>query len=253
MKKLGVLFTLFLEATLGTNALAHELPKPSLLEISKQLIVVTTPSWDASRGQLQPFARDNIHSPWHAVASPWDVVVGKTGLAWAADLRSYPLSGPIKKEGDNKSPAGAFSLDSVFGFAPIADETIKLPYIPVTDDTVCVDDFRSQYYGRIIDSAKVTKIDWSSAEQMSQYPVQYQEGIVVGYNTDGRIPKGGSCIFLHVRSPNSMGTAGCTAMAQNHVKTLSRWLTPSYHPVLVQLPVRQYQQLQKKWNLPSLK
>jgi D-alanyl-D-alanine dipeptidase len=240
MKKIILIGFYFIFFSLTANA--------AMINNSKQLIVVITDSWNATNGQLQRFERKNNHQSWHAVGHPWPVIVGKNGLGWAANLQQYV--GPVKKEGDNKAPAGIFKLNTAFGFAAAADKKIKLLYVQITPSIVCVDDQRSTYYGQIIDSNKVKK-DWHSGEIMSQYPKQYQQGIVVNYNTDGKMLGAGSCIFLHVRGDIENGTAGCTAMTLSNIQRLSDWLVLKANPMLVQLPKGQYLQLQKRWGLPA--
>jgi L,D-peptidoglycan transpeptidase YkuD (ErfK/YbiS/YcfS/YnhG family) len=61
----------------------------------------------------------------------------------------------------------------------------------------------------------------------------YRWGVEVAYNPE-REPGAGSCIFLHVwRGPGSP-TAGCTAMPEDDLLTVLRWLRPGDDPVLVQ-------------------
>ena len=48
-------------------------------------------------------------------------------------------------------------------------------------------------------------------------------------------------------------TVGCTAMPQAEMESLQAWLDPSRGPLLVQLPVQQYQRLRKRCRLPALK
>lgn len=232
---------------------ASTLPKPPLLNQSQQLIVVTTDNWDTYQGYLQPYERSAPNQPWQSAGKGWPVVVGKAGLGWGNNYKKYALNGPIKQEGDKKAPAGAFTLGSAFGFSSVADPQLKLPYIPITADTICVDDPHSKYYGKIIDKSKIATKDWDSAEIMIEKDPAYIQGFVVNYNIHGEMPNGGSCIFMHIKgSPNSDGTAGCTAMVQNNVTWLWHWLDPKKRPLLVQMPKTQYMELQKAWGLPVL-
>ena len=229
-------------------------PKPGMINQSRQLVVVVTDSWNNVKGSMQTFERANTTDPWHATGPAWPVVVGQNGLGWDDNLKSYAdSSNPIKQEGDQKAPAGAFRLGPAFGFAASADSQLKLPYIPVTAATICVDDPKSRYYGKIIDSSKVPAKDWNSAENMREQDPQYQRGIVVDYNTDGKMLGAGSCIFIHIHGvSDDKGTAGCTAMQANYIPRLWTWLNPEAKPVLVQLPKDQYLKFQKQWNLPEI-
>ncbi len=253
MKKILYLISGFL-SFFGTmpGYAASTIPKPPLLNQSQQLIVVTTDNWDTYQGYLQPYERSAPNQPWQPVGNGWPVVVGKAGLGWGNNYKNYAVSGPIKKEGDKKAPAGAFAIGSAFGFSSTTDPQLKLPYIPINANIVCVDDSHSKYYGKIIDTSKVATKDWNSAEIMIENDPAYIQGLVVNYNTHGDMLNGGSCIFMHIRSsPDSDGTAGCTAMAQNNVTWLWHWLNPNLHPALVQMPKAQYTELQKAWGLPK--
>lgn len=212
-------------------------PTLDLLTGSRQAIVVTTPDWNATRGTLQRFERNG--ESWTAVGAPIDVVIGRSGLAWGGGLLSeQPLPGaPVKREGDGKSPAGIFALGTAFGFASSAD--LRLPYKQLRDATECVDDSASMYYNTIVDRDAVLRIDWSSSEKMRSID-QYRWGAVVQHNTPPRAG-GGSCIFLHIWNGPSSTTSGCTAMRQEDVETLLRWLDPGANPRLVQLPAAEYE------------
>lgn len=235
---------------MASTLMANAVPKLTEdLKQAKQLILVLSNSWEDNAAKLQFFSRKTTTAPWEKVEGPWDVVIGKNGMAWAADLQGYSLKSPVKQEGDGKAPAGIFTLGQAFGFTSDPDQQLKLSYIPITPSIVCVDDPRSHYYGQVIDNAKVSKIDWESAEAMHDFQQQYQKGIVVNYNTDGKLSRGGSCIFLHVKSA-AKGTAGCTAMTLDQITILSSWLNPKANPVVVQLPRPEYEQLRTVWQLP---
>ena len=72
------------------------------------------------------------------------------------------LAGPIKREGDDRAPAGIFRLGSVFG---LKRET-KMPFVGLSKNTVAVDDPRSRYYNRIVDASKIDNADWKHVETL---------------------------------------------------------------------------------------
>ena len=129
------------------------------------------------------------------------VVVGKKGLAWADSSYQKLGKADLKKEGDNKAPAGIFSLGKTFGFS---NEFLdKSEYIPLTTGIRCVDDSNSKYYNQIVDNnnSSIQK-DWQSAENMPKVSI-YKYGIEILYNTNPARPKKGSCIFMHIwKSPD---------------------------------------------------
>ena len=216
---------------------------------ARQLVLVVTPSWDTTSGTLRRYARSSANAPWRRVGRTVPVVVGATGLAWGAD--SLGAAGdPHKREGDGRSPAGVFPLDSAFGFAAAsAMTTVRMPYVPLVAGTECVDDTASAHYNTVVNRERVGRVDWTSAEHMRRID-QYQLGVMVGYNkrpvTSGR----GSCIFLHIWNGPGSSTAGCTAFPRTDVESLLAWLDPRRKPVLVQLPAGEYSRLKESWSRP---
>jgi D-alanyl-D-alanine dipeptidase len=235
------------------------------------MIAVTTSDWNAVRGHLQRYERATTKEPWHAVGEPFSIVVGRSGLGWGigvtpADMANTlggsdaipdPISGPIKHEGDGRSPAGIFTLGTAFGDAAQPLPGSKLPYLELTPSIECVDDSGSKHYNRIVDRAAVSP-DWKSSEHMREIGEDYRWGIVVNLNgtvPDGSAPKpgAGSCVFLHVWHSPSQGTAGCTAMPQADLESLLTWLDPARNPRLVQLPRQTYERLAGQWKMPKLR
>ena len=211
----------------------------AVLSGTRQLIVVTTPDWNATTGTMQRYERHLLR--WRAVGAPVDVIIGRTGLAWGRGLHTTQ-NGPQKKEGDGKSPAGLFPLGASFGFAPSADW--KMPYLTLRETTECVDDGESTFYNQIVE--RTPSADWKSSEKMRAVN-QYKWGAVVSHNTPAH--KGdGSCIFLHIAGKGP--TAGCTSMREEDLVTLLRWLDPKLSPRIVQLPRDEYQRVRKDWSLP---
>ena len=199
---------------------------------STQLIVVTTPDWDATKGVLT--LHERVNGTWIAVGDAIPIVVGRTGLAWGDGL-PLPLrrEGPVKKEGDGKAPAGLFALTSLFGYAA-QPSSARMPYITATPTVECVDDAASPHYNTIVDTQTVTKT-WTSSEFMLRRDDLYREGVVVAHNSNPPVSGRGSCIFLHLWSGPDSTTAGCTAMSREDLARLIRWLDASRHPLLLQL------------------
>jgi L,D-peptidoglycan transpeptidase YkuD (ErfK/YbiS/YcfS/YnhG family) len=197
----------------------------ALLSDARQLVLVTTPSWTATQGTLQRYVRAG--AGWSAVGAPVPVVVGKKGLGWGG---AHDLPGPEKKEGDARTPAGAFRLTGAWGVAAAPPAGTRLGYRQSTDTTRCVDDPGSPSYNQIVDAPG----DWKSAEVMRRADGLYDWVVVVGHNA-ARAPGAGSCVFLHVWRGPSAPTVGCTAMAKPALEELLAWLDPD-GAVLVVLP-----------------
>ncbi|MEP6729736.1 MAG: hypothetical protein ABJE10_03815 [bacterium] len=223
---------------------------PGVLSVAQQLVVVTTATWNATSGTLRRYERDDAQQPWRSAASAIPVVIGRTGLAWGDEAFASAVDQPVKHEGDGRSPAGVFPLDTAFGFAPANEMSwIRLPYAALQSGSDCVDDEASAYYNTVVDKAIVPRVDWNSAEHMRQISV-YRLGVIVGYNATPPHKGRGSCIFLHIWSGAGSTTAGCTALDAGALESLMRWLDRARRPVLVQLPIDEYARLKKSWQLP---
>lgn len=248
------IFLLVCSGSTVPRALAEE---PNALHSSTEIVVVTTSDWNSVDGMLQRYQRSHPGKKWVAVGGPFAVVVGKNGLGWGSGLVPTDAHGirdsgdPVKKEGDSKAPAGVFLLSESFGYAPEAEAGAKMPYLPLTAAVECVDDITSQFYNRVLDDRSV-KPDWNSSEHMRRPDDLYRWGIVVDHNSDPPLAGAGSCIFLHIWRGPGQGTVGCTAMPQEQMEAMLKWLDPARKPLLVQMPLRQYKKAHEKWGLPAI-
>ena len=213
------------------------------------MVLVVTPAWDSTTGTLRRFGRTSDEAPWREEGSAVPIVVGRTGLAWD-DSQVRPSSNePTKREGDGRSPAGAFPLDTAFGFdIRQVMSWVRLPYVRLRTTTECVDDSRSVHYNTIVDRDSVRRVDWTSAEKMREIE-QYAYGVHVAYNAPPR-PSRGSCIFLHIWGGPRSVTAGCTAMSEAALKALMGWVDPQRRPMLVQIPASALGRMRAEWRLP---
>jgi D-alanyl-D-alanine dipeptidase len=219
------------------------------LEGTRQMVLVVTPGWDSTAGTLRRFSRVSDSAPWRQVGRAVPIVVGRTGVAWD-DAQARPSAGePVKREGDGRSPAGAFVLDTAFGFdIRQVVSWVRLPYVRLRQTTECVDDSRSAHYNTIVDRDSVSRVDWTSSEKMRSIE-QYAYGVHVAYNAPPT-PARGSCIFLHIWAGPQSVTAGCTAMSEPALKELMGWIDPRRRPMLVQLPSSAVERLRTDWRLP---
>jgi L,D-peptidoglycan transpeptidase YkuD (ErfK/YbiS/YcfS/YnhG family) len=227
--------------------LVSELPG---LRTARQLVIVKTKNWRDLRAAVQLFERSDS-SAWRAIGEPMQAVVGWHGMGWGLGLHGSGLAGePQKAEGDGRSPAGVFRFAEVFGSAPSpAVRFLKLPYRQVTITTEAVDDPRSRFYNRIVETGKVSQVDWGRSEKMARVGGRYHWGIMVEHNWR-QMPGRGSCIFIHVWAGPTLGTLGCTALSEPDLECVLRWLDPRAHPLLVQLPQPDYTKLRSAWFLP---
>lgn len=254
----SILICIIASSFIFTAALAKE---PHAFSSSTQMIVVTTDTWESPQGTLRRYERERAGNPWQPVGQPITVMVGKTGLGWGTGLLKPPApdahdpmtNDPVKKEGDGKAPAGVFRLSKAFGYAAQEQSGWKMPYVSLTPTIECVDDEKSKFYNTLVDATAVAA-DWGSHEneKMRRADDLYRWGILVDHNANPPVAGRGSCIFMHIWRGPGQPTVGCTAMEQGDLESLLGWLDPKRIPLLVQLPVAEYQRLRHRWNLPKI-
>lgn len=219
---------------------------------ARQMIVVTIADWNADHGTLRTFERKG--GRWQVVNAGVPVTIGKAGAAWGTGLQPQQAGGPLKREGDNRSPAGVFRIGTAFGYAPHA--ATVLPYRALSASDWCVDVSGAAQYNRIVDANVVG----AAAVKGSTEPMRrdlhadgdqrYRLGFVIEHNVDA-VAEGGSCIFAHLWASPTTPTTGCTAMAPAAMESLLAWLRPRAQPVFVLLPRDEYRRLQDVWQLPA--
>ncbi len=219
---------------------------------SLQAVVVTTKDWNTISGRAQLFERKDARSKWKATGDDFDVVVGRSGLAWGDEAENKTAALKSKNEGDGNAPAGRFPVTSSFGSGS-KPNAVTMPYTKLDEFTECVDDTNSRFYNRIVNRMQVGNFDWKSSEKLLAGGEEYGLGLFVGYNSFPVVKGRGSCIFLHVWKDAETGTSGCTAMERRNMERIVAWLDPAKNPYLVQLPKDVYDNYRKSWNLPKLK
>lgn len=222
---------------------------------SRQMILVTTADWNADHGTLRTFVRDG--DAWREVRAATPVTIGKNGAGWGLGLNAPQTGagGPVRREGDNRSPAGVFRIGDTFGYAAHADTA--MPYLALTATDWCVDVSGAAHYNRIVDA----KVVGEAAVKGSTEPMRrdlhvngdqrYRQGFVIEQNPQN-VSQGGSCIFAHLWKSPTTATAGCTAMTPAVMQSLLAWLKPEDQPVFVLLPQAQYERLRSDWELPRI-
>ncbi|WP_243302219.1 M15 family metallopeptidase [Geothrix oryzisoli] len=216
-----------------------------------QVLLVTTPGWDGARGSLQRFERRG--GTFVPVGGPLSVWIGHSGLAWRSDdgAPPPPAPGPVKREGDGRSPAGLLTFGDMWGYAPAPPEGVRFAYRMSTECDRCVDDSEDVEYGRLVRTASPeAPVTWRSAEHLRLDTEHYRYMVVIHYNDLRPRKSAGSCIFLHVAPPPGGGTAGCTALAVDDLLALLRWMDPARNPLLLQVPEPALEAVRAAWHLP---
>lgn len=219
---------------------------------TKQLVTAVVDDWTTTKATLRLWQRGV--TGWQPVGAAWPAVIGKAGSAWGIGIHGIGApnrEGPLKTEGDMKSPAGVFALRAAYGMAEAPPVGARLPYESTArGDWECIDDPASEHYAKIIDRKQVPS-DWSSAEQLMRDDDLYTWIVDVGHNPERTAGKG-SCIFLHVWSGPASSTAGCTAMDSKQLVQVIARLDPAANPMFVLLPRADYLALASDWGLPAL-
>lgn len=245
--------TCLIVALLGLSACAGTVTKTATRpwDDARQLVLVTTPGWNATTGTLQRFERDGAQ--WRAVGEAEPVTVGRSGSAWGVGLNQSQADGLQKREGDGRAPAGVFRIGTAFGYADSA--ATGWPYQGMTASDWCIDVNASPLYNRIVDAREVGQDAVAGSSEPMRRDLhaggdqRYRLGFVIEHNPDNR-SGAGSCIFAHLWKAPGEPTAGCTAMAEPAMQQLLAWLSPERHPVFVLLPDNELARLHAAWGLP---
>jgi uncharacterized protein YijF (DUF1287 family) len=228
---------------------ARLLDRGPLPALKTQLLSVVSDGWSDAHATLARYERAPGQS-WRAVGSPLPAVLGRAGYGWGDGLhgRGAPdgRSGPRKREGDGRSPAGVFEFGTTYGYA---EPTAGLPnYVTATAAHRCVDDPNSKHYNRVVSTA-ATAVDFVSAEQMRRDDNLYELAIEIEHNRAPIEAGRGSCIFLHVWAGPGVPVSGCTGIDKVALSSIARWLERDA-ALLVALPKSEYAALRASWGLP---
>jgi L,D-peptidoglycan transpeptidase YkuD (ErfK/YbiS/YcfS/YnhG family) len=184
-----------------------------------QLLTVVAP---APRSTTAAFTRwrKTPAGCWLAVGKPRSAHVGRNGVS------------PSKHEGDRKTPAGAFGIQSVM-YGVGANPGVRYRYRRIVCGDWWVEDSRSPYYNRFHHVRCGSKPPFRiTSEDMSRSPISYDHLAVIDYNTHPVVPGRGSAIFLHV-SASGGPTLGCVSLPYSELVATLRWLRPEAKPLIV--------------------
>jgi D-alanyl-D-alanine dipeptidase len=226
--------------------------EPPITASAAYLVTVVTDDWNDPSGTLVRWRREGGGFVRDGADIP--IMLGRSGLGWGRGLHGEgivaPFTGPEKREGDGRSPAGAFMLDPALGYAADPPSGTRITYQAMTPTLQCIEDTSSAYYNRIVDRALVTP-DWDSTDLLMRSDGLYEFLVFVQQNTEpAPVPGRGSCILLHVWSSPTSTTAGCTSMDRDRLEEVVRSLAPADN-MLVQLPRDVYDGIASRWGLPA--
>lgn len=123
------------------------------------------------------------------------------------------IAAPDKREGDGKSPIGAWPVRRGYwrpGRLERPDSALILD--PIEADDGWCDAPRDPAYNRPV------RLPYpASCEEMARADGLYDIVVVLGHNDDPPVPGRGSAIFLHCAKPGYPPTRGCVALAREHL------------------------------------
>lgn len=178
----------------------------------RQLITVTAASHSATFAVLRVYRVSG--GKRILVFGPWTARVGYNGVAKPGR----------KREGDGRTPSGAYGISFFFGVQPDRGFAFSFRHAHTYD--YWDDDPASSRYNLWTDTRHHSA--GKNPEPMHKVPV-YRYAAVIAYNL-ARTPGAGSAIFLHVG--DGQATAGCVSLPQADLLKIIRWLTPGSDPVI---------------------
>ena len=215
----------------------------------RQLILSIAPAWSSSQGTLQRFER-GAGGQWMKVGDSVPVLYGKHGLAWGRGVRGGEEPGLRKREGDGRTPAGAFTLGVIYGNDSHLPDGADFPYHQVTDVDAWPDDPKNPFYNQHVTVDAANSPAWFAAQRMRTGDPAYRWRVEIRHNADPIEPGAGSATFFHIRRGEARPTSGCTTMAEPALRDLVIWLRAAAKPLYVLLPRDDYTRLWKAWGLP---
>jgi L,D-peptidoglycan transpeptidase YkuD (ErfK/YbiS/YcfS/YnhG family) len=182
---------------------------------AQQVVIVTASSWSTDVATLQTFQLTG--GRWLAVYPAMPAHIGRAGFS------------TDKREGDDKTPAGIFGFNTMFG-QHANPGGLKYSYRRTDASSVWVDDVTSPFYNTWQENAALKGEHLNS----TGFAATYGYAVDISYNESPVVAGKGSAIFLHVSDGN--GTAGCVSLPQADLLDVLRWLDPTKHPVIVMAP-----------------
>ena len=242
------LFRFVLLALLTCLGISHA----SVPRDCSQAIIGIADGWNSSHVTLS-LVEKNARGQWVRVLGPWKGRLGRNGLVWGLGLHSNPWLATVKREGDFRSPAGIFSLGGLWvtNKKPVQHDA-RIPYVQVGPADLWVSDPAYPHlYNRHVRLDHPARTAWEKKEQMRQNDYAHSIKLLIGHNTESPKVGAGSSIFFHIwRRDGASSTAGCTAMDEQHLRTIIARLNPSRNPVYILLPKEEYASRRRSWRLP---
>lgn len=231
---------------LAGNARAFTLP-----ENCRQMILGVVDDMQGSEFAIRRYEK-SPGGDWVPVGEPIPARGGSAGFAWGRGLYPVPAEGPVKKEGDRKTPCGVFALGGAYGYAIGIRKHPRLPYRKVELGDLWVEDPESLVYNEFVSLGRPPDDDWERRQQMRLDDPAHALRLFIACNAPPDVePGAGSAIFFHIwRGDGAIATAGCTSMAADELSKLLMWVNPELSPLYALLPRAVYERVKTEWKLP---
>ncbi|RKT09841.1 L,D-peptidoglycan transpeptidase YkuD (ErfK/YbiS/YcfS/YnhG family) [Streptomyces sp. 1114.5] len=203
----------------GTQTAEDPFPVPVALGGARQVITVRA---EGTRAAVTLWDRQD--GVWRSVVSTADARIGYGGLH----------DGLTRVQGSGTTPTGTYTLTQAFGIAP--DPGTKMPYHRLTAHDWWVQDPSSAHYNHMRTDTQggfhLTEQGPLGSEHLVDHPVQYDNVLVIDFNTTPVVKGRGAGIFLHDLGSRADATAGCVAVPAAFMTRTLRWINPTEHPVI---------------------
>ena len=191
---LSVIFSLKL---IFINSLTYDVSTLKLAKTTDQIMLVIPPNPRTSSATFLFYVKSG--NTWKEYIKS-EAHIGRNGLG-------------KQKEGDNKTPIGAFKFTKYFGVAD--NPGTKLPYVKLNEYHYWDGDSNSKRYNQFVDTREYNEFNKQASEHLYTYKKAYKYAMNISYNEKG-VPHKGSAIFLHCYTNNPY-TGGCVALPENNM------------------------------------
>lgn len=152
------------------------------------------------------------------------------GDCLSASLERRPAgSAPYgeKREGDGRTPSGAYPMGFAFGYE--RDIDLSWPFVVVSKQHYWISDPEDPLYNQMTQQTPRT----DNFEYLRRDDEVYRYAAVVEYNMRPIEKYKGSAIFFHIESGFDRGTAGCISVTRRKTVEVLQWFDPQKVPYML--------------------
>ena len=181
----------------------------------RQLILVYNDRPDRVSCVFRRYEKKN--GQWRETAYPLRSNVGRAGIAPYGE----------KREGDGRTPSGAYPMGFAFGY--VRDIDLSWPFVVVSKQHYWISDPEDPLYNQMTQQTPRT----DNFEYLRRDDEVYRYAAVVEYNMRPIEKYKGSAIFFHIESGFDRGTAGCISVTRRKTVEVLQWFDPQKVPYML--------------------